>query len=102
MKRLAIAAILLAASLALADKVLGTATSTSAVITHGDWLRLADAGFRYTVCGHATVSGGAKVYHFPNPDAGTEWVGPCEPCEPAAWNSAPATCSAQWKTNRGL
>lgn len=100
MKRIVIAAVLCLAGVAVADRVLGTASSAAAVITGGDWQRLPDAGFRYTVCGNTTV-GAAKVYNFTNPDGGAE-LGPCEVCTPGGWNSAPATCVAQWKANRGL
>lgn len=88
------------AGFAFADVALGTALTSTAVIDHGDWQRLPDAGFSYTVCGYALRADGAKIYTFPT--AGGEPIGPCENCQPGTWASAPATCSAQWKTNRGL
>lgn len=100
MKRIALVVALLVAGAAIADRVLGTASSANASITHGDWRVLPDAGFAYTVCGN-TTAGTARVYSFPNTDGGAE-VGPCEICTPGSWASAPATCVAQWKANRGL
>ena len=83
----------LIAAVAFADRVLGTATSASAQITNGTWSRLPDAGFIFTVCGTARLTDGG-VATLPDSE--------CETCEPGAWNSAPATCVAQWKANRGL
>lgn len=95
----ALGAVLLLGEDAEADKALGTVASSSAVITNGEWERLSDAGFRFRVCGFAQLTDGGVVRSFP---AGQDEQGPCERCEPGAWNSAPATCSAQWKSNRGL
>lgn len=100
MKRILILFALATAAIALADVALGTVLTSSAVIDHGDWAILPDAGFQYTVCGFAKRADGAKIYTFPT--AGGEPVGSCEICTPGSWASAPATCVAQWKTNRGL
>ena len=99
MKRLALAAALLTAVVAVwlldpeparADTVLGTCITANVKITHGDWLQLPDAGFRYTVCGNTLLGDGGVA----------PVVNPCLTCEPGAWNSAPATCVANWKAAR--
>lgn len=101
-KRALVVGLVLATGVALADRVLGTILSTSATITHGDWTILPDAGFKYTVCGYATLANGTKLRTFPSLSVSGEEIPACEVCTPGAWNSAPATCVAQWKTNRGL
>lgn len=86
-----------------ADAALGTALSATAIIEQGSWRRLPDAGFQYSVCGHAQDATGLNIYQFRPIDGGTQWTGPCDDdCEPGAWANAPATCVAQWKSNRGL
>ena len=80
-------AVLFFTTIALADRQ-QTARSSGAAIDHGDWKRLSDGGFAYTVCGAAvnSVDGGEALVEAP-----------CIPCEPGAWNAAPATCVAAWK-----
>jgi hypothetical protein len=78
---------------ALADRVVGTVTSASARITHGDWQRLPDGGFRYTVCGEAALTDGGPA------PAG---LFTCSTCEPGSWNAAPGICTGKWRIDNGI
>lgn len=78
---------------AFADRAIGTVSSSAARITHGDWERLPDGGFRFSVCGSSTLTDGGTV---------PQGLFTCTTCEPGAWNTAPASCVAQWRTANGL
>lgn len=82
----------LAAGPADADRTV-VLSSSEARITHGQWFRLEDAGFRYTVCGETVQTDGGASH----------WLeAPCITCEPGSWGSAPTTCVAAWKAANGL
>lgn len=85
-----------ASSPADADRTVVLSTA-AARITHGDWQRLEDGGFRFTVCGATDLTSGGL-------DGGRALAveEPCITCEPGGWNSAPTTCRNAWRAANGL
>lgn len=74
-----------------ADRTIVHSTSSSR-ITHGDFQRLDDGGWRFSVCGRTEqTDGGTAVVEVP-----------CIVCEPGAFSDAPATCRAAWRAANGL
>lgn len=74
-----------------ADRTIVLSTS-AARVSHGDFHRLEDAGWRFTVCAATTQTDGGTA----RPDE------PCVKCEPGAFSNAPAACLAAWKAANGL
>lgn len=70
-----------------ADTARGTCSNSLALITHGDFARLPDAGWAFTVCGETKLI-----------DAGVDPIGTkCILCAPGAFSNATSTCRTNWQ-----
>lgn len=67
-------------------------SDTDPTITHGDWRRGEDGGYRFTACGHVTTEDGGVIHLGPD----------CVPCEASAWTNGPAACLTAWKRANGI
>lgn len=85
MKKLLAVFTVLLAGLALAN-VTRTLLTAGSGLDHGDWRRLSDGGFAFTMYGAAPIQ----------EDGGQEILGPVA-CEPGSWGSAPAVCLPLWR-----